>query len=79
MTTRETPARRTASVQGGVRPWWLQGSIVTYMLAPRALSPACFNAATSAWSAPALACQPSPITEPSRARTAPTIGLGVTV
>src|SRR5215213_9036064 len=37
MTTREMPARSTASVQGGVRPWWLHGSIVTYMVAPRPL------------------------------------------
>ena len=30
MMTRRTPAARTAWVQGGVRPWWLQGSKVTY-------------------------------------------------
>ena len=28
-TTRATPAATSASAQGGVRPWWLQGSSVT--------------------------------------------------
>ena len=28
-TTRATPASISASAQGGVRPWWLQGSSVT--------------------------------------------------
>ena len=28
-TTRLTPAATSASAQGGVRPWWLQGSRVT--------------------------------------------------
>ena len=33
-TTRAMPASRMASVQGGWRPWWQQGSRVTYMVAP---------------------------------------------
>jgi hypothetical protein len=39
-TTRLTPAAITASVQGGVRPWWQQGSSVTTRVPPRARSPA---------------------------------------
>ena len=39
-----------ASLQGPVRPVWLQGSSVTYSVAPRARSPACFSATISAWS-----------------------------
>ena len=34
-TTRATRAAITASVHGGVRPVWLQGSSVTYSVAPR--------------------------------------------
>ena len=68
-----------ASTQGGVLPWWLQGSSVTYMVAPRAASPAPPSATTSAWSPPALECQPSLTTAPSRATTAPTRGFGATV
>ncbi len=30
MTTRDTPAAMSASAHGGVLPWWLQGSSVTY-------------------------------------------------
>ena len=33
-TTRLMPALTIASVQGGVRPWWQQGSSVTYIVAP---------------------------------------------
>ena len=33
-TTRPMPAARIASVQGGVRPWWQQGSSETYSVAP---------------------------------------------
>ncbi len=29
VTTRATPAATSASEQGGVRPWWAQGSSVT--------------------------------------------------
>ena len=48
ITTRATPAVMIASVQGGVRPKWLHGSSVTYIVAPRAASPAARNACTSA-------------------------------
>ena len=34
-TTRATPALISASQQGGVRPWWLQGSSETQAVAPR--------------------------------------------
>ena len=34
--TRRTPAASTASVHGGVLPWWQHGSSVTYSVAPRA-------------------------------------------
>ena len=47
-TTRCTPAARMASVHGPVRPVWLHGSSVTYIVAPRAFSPAHFNATISA-------------------------------
>ena len=50
--TRPTPARSTASVQGGVLPWWRHGSRVTYSVAPRAASPAAVRALTSAWASP---------------------------
>ena len=33
-TTRPMPALRIASVHGGVRPWWQQGSSDTYSVAP---------------------------------------------
>ena len=35
-TTRVTPASIRAVAQGPVRPWWAQGSRVTYAVAPRA-------------------------------------------
>ena len=38
ITTRATPARSTASVQGGVLPWCRHGSSVTNSVAPRAAS-----------------------------------------
>ena len=53
MITRRTPAASMAWVQGGVLPWWLQGSKVTYKSAPRAASPAARKASTSAWGNPA--------------------------
>jgi hypothetical protein len=37
-----------ACVQGGVRPWWLHGSNVTYIVPPLADSPAASSATTSA-------------------------------
>ena len=35
-TTRRIPAASSASLQGGVRPWWQQGSRVTTAVPPRA-------------------------------------------
>jgi hypothetical protein len=78
-TTRATPAPMRASAQGGVRPKWLQGSSVTYAVAPRAASPATASALASACGRPAASCQPSPTTRPSRASTQPTRGFGVVV
>src|ERR1019366_6303697 len=52
-TQREIPAATTASVQGGVRPWWQHGSKETTRVAPRAASPASRRAVTSAWGPPA--------------------------
>ena len=83
ITTRLMPAAITASVQGGVLPWWQQGSSVTKSVAPRARGPAASNAMISACGPPKSACHPSPMTcwwlAPSRtATTAPTIGLGST-
>ena len=34
---RPMPAATTASVHGGVLPWWQHGSSVTYIVAPRAV------------------------------------------
>src|SRR5690606_35345021 len=76
ITTRATPDRSTASVHGGVRPWWLHGSSVTYSVAPRARSPAASSATTSACGPPYSACHPSPTTSSSCTTTAPTIGFG---
>src|SRR5579863_74869 len=80
-TTRPRPAAMIALVQGGVRPVWLQGSRVTYMVPPLMRSPACclasLSATTSAWSTRSYSCQPSPTTWPARSRmTQPTAGLG---
>ena len=38
-TTRAMPAATIASAHGGVRPVWLQGSSVTYIVAPRTFPP----------------------------------------
>src|SRR5437868_12047338 len=74
-TTRLTPAAAMASAQGGVRPWWAQGSRVTYMVAPRALEPAASRATASAWGPPGGWVAP-PICSPPHSRMAPTQGLG---
>ena len=91
-TTRATPASISASAQGGVRPKWLQGSSVTYAVAP--IAAACprsgfpgtqsgaaptiaASAAASACGRPAFSCQPSPMTRPSLTITQPTRGFGV--
>ena len=71
-----TPAAISASAQGPVRPWWLQGSRVTYAVAPRARGPACFRATISAWSRRSYSWKPSPTTASSRTSTQPTAGLG---
>ena len=42
-------------MHGGVVPWWLQGSIVTYTVAPRARSPAAARATASPCRPPASA------------------------
>ena len=69
--------RAIASVHGGVRPSWQQGSSETYIVAPlRSVSPASAIAATSACGPPSIACQPSPTTSPSLTTTAPASGLG---
>ena len=46
-TTRATPASISASAQGGVRPWWEQGSSVVTTVAPPGLVPAAARATTS--------------------------------
>ena len=76
-TTRATLAAIRASLQGGVRPQWQQGSSVTYAVAPFACSPAARKAITSACACPTGCVQPSPTTTPSRTSTQPTIGFGV--
>ncbi len=47
ITTRATPASRTAGAHGGVRPWWLHGSRLQYSVAPGALPPSVRSAAAS--------------------------------
>ena len=79
--TRAMPASWTAAAQGGVRPWWLQGSSVTARLAPRRARAPCrllaaSSARTSAWSPPAGWVKPRPSTRSPRTTTAPTGGLG---
>ena len=46
------PAAMSASVQGGVLPWWAHGSRFTTRVAPRARAPAAASAATSACGPP---------------------------
>ena len=64
MTTRATPAATRASAQGGVRPWWEQGSRVHTTVAPRAASPAAARAIASACGRPGPSCQPSATVRP---------------
>ena len=75
--TRRMAALQMASVQGGWRPWWQQGSRVTYRVAPAGSSVQLFRAWRSAWRPPHRACQPWPMIRPSLTRTAPTRGLGL--
>ena len=78
ITTCWRPAAITASLQGGVRPWWQQGSSVTTKVPPRARSPAWRRAPTSAWGPPAWPWKPSPTSwPPASSTTAPTMGLGL--
>src|SRR3990170_5717245 len=70
------PASMIASAQGGVRPWCGQGSSVTYIVAPRARSPACRRATTSACGPGGGWVAPSPTISPPATMTAPTVGLG---
>ncbi len=77
-TTRAMPSPMTASVQGGVLPWWQQGSSVTYSVAPRADSRQAAKAFRSACGPPQRSCHPCPMMRPSRTTTAPTSGLGFT-
>jgi len=75
-TTRAMRASIKALAQGGVRPWWLQGSSVTYAVAPATGSLAERSAMISAWGSPARSCQPSPMMRSPLASTHPTRGLG---
>ena len=75
-TTRAMPASRMASVQGGWRPWWQQGSSVTYIVAPAGDSVQCARALRSACASPQRSWKPSPMTRPSFTTTAPTMGFG---
>src|ERR671918_7495 len=77
ITTREMPASRIASVQGGVRPWWAHGSSETYIVAPKGSSSQAASAMRSACAWPGGCVVPSPITRPSLTITAPTIGFGL--
>ena len=52
-TTREIPAAAIASVQGGVRPWWQQGSSDTYIVDPAGSSSHAASATRSACGSPA--------------------------
>ena len=75
-TTLRMPASMIAVVQGAVLPKWQQGSSVTYIVAPRALLPACARAFRSAWGPPYGEVAPFPTTVPFLTTTAPTAGLG---
>ena len=82
ITTRAIPAARIASVQGGWRPWWAQGSSVTYIVAPAGSWPRArqsASAATSACDAAELGVEALADRPRRRATsTAPTSGFGLT-
>ena len=63
--------------RGAAGRWWQQGSRVTYSVAPAGSSVQALSASRSAWRPPHRACQPCPMTRPSRTMTAPTRGLGL--
>ena len=76
--TSRTPAAISASVQGGVRPWWACGSSVTYAVAPRAASPAAAQRHhLGVRPADAAASRPRRRSAPSRTITQPTLGFGL--
>src|SRR6056297_1683619 len=78
ITTRAIPAANNASVHGGVRPWWAQGSRVTTAVAPWAAAPAAARATTSPCRPGGGSVTPSPTTRPSASTMQPTAGLGLT-
>src|SRR6516165_4378213 len=78
-TTRFTPPAISASVQGGVRPQWQQGSRLTKAVAPRAARPARRSASVSPCGRPPGCVQPRPTTLPALTMTQPTAGLGQTI
>src|SRR5699024_12376019 len=66
-----------ASAHGPVRPVWLQGSRVTYAVAPAARAPAACSATTSACLPPAGSVAPRPRIVPAESTiTQPTGGVG---
>ena len=78
-TTRTTPAASSASAQGGVRPWWEQGSRVTQAVAPAVSTPdsaAAASATASACNPPAGWVAPSNSDPSAVWSTQPTHGLG---
>jgi len=80
-TTSETLLSMTASAQGGVLPWWLHGSNVTYIVASAGSLPLILQSARafiSAWAIPNFSWYPLPITCPALTITQPTIGFGST-
>ena len=77
ITTRAIPAATIASVHGGVRPWWQQGSSETYRVAPEGSSSQAASAIRSACASPGGCVVPSPITLPALTITAPTMGFGL--
>src|SRR5438270_10209962 len=78
-TTRRIPAAINASVQGGVRPQWQQGSRLTNAVASRAASPARASASVSPCGRPPCWVQPRPTTRPRLTMAQPTAGFGHTV
>jgi hypothetical protein len=76
MTTRAGFSFTRRSTQGGVLPWWEQGSRVMYTVEPRTGSVALSMALISAWFSPQHRWYPFPMTRPFLTITAPTRGLG---
>ena len=81
-TTRTTPAARIASTHGGVLPWWLHGSSVTYIVRRADRGPVrARRPARASRRALRRRARESPrrARQPSRTITQPTRGLGVAV